>query len=178
MLRTAEAGATSTHDVLNQAQALANYNLFTSDRTLGQAVDREGASWAGGLLEEFGRLVGSEEAIRWGFQANENSPLLRTHDRFGHRVDEVEFHPAWHELMRLSIEHRLASLPWAEPKPGAHVARAALMFLASQNEAGHTCPVSMTYSSIPALRKEESLARRWEPQILASKYDPQCRPGP
>ena len=177
MLRTAETGATSTHDVLNQAPALANYNLFTSDQALGEAVDREGAGWAGALLDEFGRLVGAEEAIRWGFQANENPPLLRTHDRFGHRIDEVEFHPAWHELMRLSIEHRLASLPWAEPRPGAHVARAALMFLASQNEAGHTCPVSMTYSSIPALRKEESLARRWEPKILASKYDPQCRPS-
>ena len=113
--------------------------------------------------------MGTEEAIRWGFQANENPPVLHTHDRFGHRIDEVEFHPAWHELMRLAIEHGLASLPWSEPKRGAHVARAALMLLASENEAGHTCPVSMTYSSIPALRKQPDLAREWERHILSVK---------
>ncbi len=146
--------AKNTHEVLNQAPPLSDYNLFTTDRVLAEAVDREGARWARPLLAEFGERVGSEEAIRWGFQANENPPVLRTHDRFGNRIDEVEFHPAWHEVMRLSVEHGLATLPWADPKPGAHVARAALMYLASENEAGHACPVSMTYSAIPALRKQ------------------------
>jgi putative acyl-CoA dehydrogenase len=173
---TQEASITSTHDVLNQPPALVDYNLFTSDRVLMEALDREGAGWSRARVEEFGRLVGTEEAIRWGFQANESPPILRTHDRFGHRIDEVEFHPSWHELMRLSIEHGLANLPWADPKPGAHVARAAQMLLASENEAGHTCPVSMTYSSIPALRHQPDLAREWEPCVLSTKYDPHCRP--
>ncbi|MBZ5609258.1 MAG: isovaleryl-CoA dehydrogenase [Acidobacteriia bacterium] len=168
--------AKNTHEVLNQAPPLANYNLFTTDRALEEAAEREGAAWARPLLEEFGQRVGTEEAIQWGFQANENPPVLHTHDRFGNRIDEVEFHPAWHEVMRLSVEHGLATLPWADPKPGAHVARAALMFLASENEAGHACPVSMTYSSIPALRKQPDLAREWEPHILAARYDPRCRP--
>jgi putative acyl-CoA dehydrogenase len=169
--------APAADEVLNQPPPLVDYNLFTTDRVLAEGVDREGAGWARPLLEEFGLLVGSEEAIRWGFQANENPPVLHTHDRFGHRIDEIEFHPAWHELMRLSIDHGLASLPWAAPKPGAHAARAALMFLASENEAGHTCPVSMTYSSIPALRKQPDLAREWEPRIVTARYDSRCRPA-
>ena len=171
-----EAGS-KTHEVTNQAPLLTNYNLFTTDRVLAEALDREGASWARPKLEEFGRLVGTEEAIRWGFQANDNPPVLRTHDRFGHRIDEVDFHPAWHELMRLSIEHGLAGLPWRETKAGAHVARAALMLVASENEAGHTCPVSMTYSAMPALRKQPELMREWEPRVAACRYDPQCRPA-
>jgi putative acyl-CoA dehydrogenase len=153
-----------------------DYNLFSTDRVLAGALEREGALWASARLDEFGRLTGTEEAIRWGFQANENPPVLRTHDRFGNRIDEVEFHPAWHALMRLSIEHGLASLPWTEPKQGAHVARAALMLLASENEAGHTCPVSMTYAAVPALRKQPELAREWEPRIQSLKYDPRARP--
>jgi putative acyl-CoA dehydrogenase len=167
---------TAPHEVLNQPPPLVDYNLFTCDRVLADALNREGAAWAHPQVEEFGRLAGTEQAIRCGFQANEFPPILRTHDRFGHRIDEVEFHPAWHELMRLSVQHGLANLPWAEPKPGAHVARAALMLLASQNEAGHTCPVSMTYSSMPALRQQPDLAREWEPRILSTKYDPRCRP--
>jgi putative acyl-CoA dehydrogenase len=162
--------------VVNQAPPLVDYNLFKTDGVLVEALEREGAGWARARLEEFGRLTGTEEAIRWGFQANENPPLLHTHDRFGHRIDEVEFHPAWHSLMRLSIEHGLASLPWTEQKQGAHVARAALMLLASENEAGHTCPVSMTYAVVPALRKQPDLAREWEPHIHRLKYDPRARP--
>jgi putative acyl-CoA dehydrogenase len=167
----------ATHEVLNQPPPLVNYNPFSSDPVLTDALDRDGAQWARAQLTDFGSRIGGEEAIRWGFQANENPPVLRTHDRFGHRIDEIEFHPAWHELMRLSIERGLASLPWADPKAGAHVARAALMFVASQNEAGHTCPVSMTYASIPALRKQPELARQWEPHILSARYDSSYRPA-
>jgi putative acyl-CoA dehydrogenase len=174
---TQDVTVTATHEVLNQPPPLVDYNLFTCDRALADALDREGAGWAHTRVEEFGRLVGAEEAIRWGFQANEFPPILHTHDRFGHRIDEVEFHPAWHELMGLSVQHGLANLPWTEPKPGAHVARAALMLLASQNEAGHTCPVSMTYSAMPALRQQPDLAREWEPRILSTKYDSRCRPA-
>ena len=178
MLRPALEPAAGASEVLNQPPPLVNYDLFGTDQILAEALKREGAAWAEPQVNEFGRLVGTEEAIRWGFQANENPPALRTHDRFGQRVDEVEFHPAWHELMRLSIEHGLAGLPWAHQKSGSHVARAAMLMLASQNEAGHICPVSMTYSSIPTLRKQPELAREWERRILSARYDPDFRPLP
>jgi len=166
----------ATHEVLNQVPALQDYNLFTSDPALSRALDREGAEWARPRLEEFGRLMGTEELIRAGFLANDNAPVLRTHDRFGNRIDEVEFHPAWHELMRRSVEHGLHNLPWGEPRPGSHAARAALMFVASQNESGHTCPVSMTYSAAPALRKQPELAAEWEPRICSMAYDSRFQP--
>jgi putative acyl-CoA dehydrogenase len=174
---SADSATKSTHTVANQASPLADYNLFATDRALSEGVDREGAAWMRPLLGEFGQRVGSEETIQWGFQANQNPPVLHTHDRFGHRIDEVEFHPAWHELMRLAIENGLASLPWADPRPGAQVARTALMFLAAQNEAGHTCPVSMTSSAIPALSKQHDLAKEWMPRVLAARYDPRSRPA-
>jgi putative acyl-CoA dehydrogenase len=104
--------------------------------------------------------------------------VLRTHDRYGRRIDEVEFHPAWHELMRLAVAHGLHALPWREPRPGAHVARAALFFVLSQVEAGHGCPISMTYSAVPALRVEPELAAEWEPRFTSTAYDPQLRPAP
>jgi len=161
----------------NQAPPLTGYNLFLSDPTLSQAVDREGAGWAREQISELGRLLGTEEAQRWGFDANENKPVLHTHDRYGNRRDEVVFHPSWHQLMRTSVENRLHSLPWVEKRQGAHVARAALMMLTTQNEAGHTCPISMTFSAVAALRAEPELARRWEPKILSSAYDPKFAPA-
>src|SRR5512139_582808 len=128
--------------VPNQPPPLAGYNLFTTDLALREAVERGGAGWALPSLEQFGERLGSEEVIRWGFQANEYPPVLETHDRFGNRRDEVEYHPAWHELMRLSVRYGVHSLPWMEPRMGAHVARAALLMLAGENEAGHMCPLS------------------------------------
>ena len=203
MLNTAaDSPAKATQGVVNQAPPLIDYNLFATDRVLSEGLDREGAGWARPWLEDFGCRTGSEEAIRWGFQANENTPALRTHDRFGRRIDELEFHPAWHELMRLSIENGLASLPWDEalqnahngsPRQrvspgaggrgalsagkGAHVARSALMFLAAQNEAGHTCPVSMTCSAVPVLLQQPDVAREWTPRVLAARYDARYRPA-
>jgi putative acyl-CoA dehydrogenase len=163
----------------NQVPPLTDYNLFLSDRTLVQAVEREGAGWAREQITELGRLLGSEETQRWGFEANENKPVLHTHDRVGNRRDEVVFHPAWHSLMRTSVENRLHCLPWEKPaaaRGGAHLARAALMMLTVQNEAGHTCPISMTFSAVAALRAEPDLAHDWEPRILSSSYDPQFAP--
>jgi len=162
---------------LNQVPPLTAYNLFLSDRTLAEAVSREGADWASRQLTELGQLLGTEEVQRWGFDANENRPVLHTHDRYGNRRDEVLFHPAWHSLMRTAIENRVHSLPWQEKRGGAHVARAASMMLVSQNEAGHTCPVSMTFSAVAALRAEPEVAAEWEPQILSSTYDPSFRPA-
>jgi putative acyl-CoA dehydrogenase len=164
-------------EALNQVPPLVDYNLFLSDRTLSQGVQREGGEWARQQLTDLGGLLGAKEAQRWGFEANENKPVLHTHDRYGNRRDEVVFHPSWHNLMRTSIEHRVHSLPWVENKRGAHVARAALLMMTAQNEAGHTCPISMTYSAVAALRAEPELAREWEPRILSSTYDPAFVPA-
>jgi putative acyl-CoA dehydrogenase len=165
-----------THEVLNQPPPLTGYNLFETDCALVEGVTRECAGWAVPMLREFGAAVGSEEAIRWGFQANEYPPVLETHDRFGNRRDQVEFHPAWHSLMSLAISNRLHSLPWTDTRPGAQVARAALMMLAGQNEAGHMCPVSMTYSAIPLLRADREFAAAWESTVLSNVYDPRFLP--
>jgi putative acyl-CoA dehydrogenase len=168
--KTAHAGS-------NQVEALVGYNLFTSDRTLLEAVKREGGAWAVEQISDLGELLGTEEAQRWGVEANENTPVLHTHDRNGNRRDEVVFHPSWHRLMKTSIGHRLHSLPWLERRAGAHVARAALMMITVQNEAGHTCPVSMTFSGLATLRAEPELVRRWEPAVLSSAYDPRFAPA-
>ena len=166
-----------TQEVLNQAPPLANYNLYLSDATLRESVHREGADWAEAQLSVLGQFLGTEEAQHWGFEANENEPVLHTHDRFGNRRDEVEFHPSWHNLMRTSVENRLHSLPWIESRKGAHVARAALLLLTAQNELGHTCPISMTFAAVAALRADPDVAAEWEPRISSSTYDPRFAPA-
>ena len=159
----------------NQLPPLVGYNLFEADAPLRESLEREGASWAHGLVHELGELAGTQQAIDWGFQANASPPRLRTHDRFGERIDEVEFHPAWHELMKVAIGHGLHALPWRESRPGAHAARAAAFYVWSQVEGGHGCPVSMTYAAVPALRKSPALAAEWEPLMTTLDYDPGLR---
>ena len=166
------------HQVFNQPPPLAGYNLFATDRALREAVAREGAGWACAEIHEYGQQAGSAEAIEWGFQANQYPPVLHTHDRYGNRRDEVEYHPAWHKLMRLAVERGIHNLAWARPRPGAHVARAALVILASENEAGHVCPISMTYSSAPVICHDESLSAEWMPRLRSTHYDPAFRPAP
>ena len=167
----------ATHEVLNQPPPLEGWNLFTTDHALTEALHREGGGWAEERARRVGEIAGGE-AMRWGVPANTHTPVLRSHDRFGHRSDEVEYHPAWHELMRLSIASECHALPWRDPRPGAHVARAAFFYLLSQAEAGHGCPVSMTYSVVPALRAEPVLAREWEPRFTSTDYDPRMIPAP
>ncbi|HYL08137.1 MAG TPA: acyl-CoA dehydrogenase family protein [Candidatus Udaeobacter sp.] len=162
----------------NQAPPLVDYNVFEADLPLREALEREGAEWAQDWIHELGELAGTQQAIDWGFQANANPPVLRTHDRYGEQIDEVEFHPAWHELMRVAVGHGLHALPWREPRAGAHAARAAGFYVWSQVEGGHGCPVSMTYAAVPALRKEAKLAAQWEPLIETLDYDPGLRPAP
>jgi putative acyl-CoA dehydrogenase len=169
--------APPTGENSNQVPALTGYNLFLTDRTLLEAVKREGAAWAVEQISELGEILGTAEAQNWGAEANENTPVLHTHDRNGDRRDEVVFHPSWHRLMKTSVGHRLHSLPWLEQKNGAHVTRAALMMITVQNEAGHTCPISMTFSGVASLRAEPTLAREWEPRILSSAYDPRFIPA-
>jgi putative acyl-CoA dehydrogenase len=166
----------STHEVLNQPPPLTGRNLFEENRVLAEAVRREGAGWAEPRLRELGAVAGGEP-LEWGKLANDNPPVLRTHDRNGNRIDEVEFHPSWHWLMRMSVEHGTHALPWREPRPGAHVARAALMLCGSGLESGHGCPISMTYAAVPALRREPDLAAEWEPRFLSLDYDPRFIPA-
>jgi putative acyl-CoA dehydrogenase len=178
MAATREREAHRTHEVFNQAEPLEDYNTFTSDRVLVEAVSREGGDFALERIERVGELAGSAEAIRWGFEADAKPPVLRTHDRFGNRIDEVEFHPAWHELMQLHVSNGTHALPWREPEPGAHVARAAAFMCVSVADAGTGCPISMTYSVIPALRKQPELAAEWEPRFTSLEYDPRMIPAP
>ncbi len=164
-----------THEVTNQVPPLDGANLYRLDLPLHQWVRRYQGGWAEQRLDAYGRLAGGP-LMAAGFLANENKPVFRSHDRYGHRIDQVDFHPAYHELMRTAIEHGIPSLPWADPQPGAQVARAALMYLHNQAEAGSSCPLTMTYASVPALRLQPDLAERWLPKILARDYDPRNVP--
>jgi len=166
-----------THEVTNQAPPLVDYNVFEADRVLSEAVEREGASWARDRISAVGAIAGAGETIELGRLANENPPKLKTHNRYGNRVDEVEFHPSYHELMRLSVQSQLHDLPWVEPQHGAHVARGAAFMCFSQAEAGVGCPISMTYSIVPALRHQPELAEEWEPRFFSSEYDPRNVPA-
>ena len=144
----------ATHQVTNQPPPLDDYNLFDQDLALVDGVTREGAGWAEERLHDLGARAGSPEAIAWGEDANRHPPVLRTHDRYGNRIDQVDYHPSYHHLMVVAVEAGLHGSPWRQEagRPGAHVARAAGFYLWSQVDAGHGCPISMTYSVLPALR--------------------------
>ncbi|HEX5509274.1 MAG TPA: isovaleryl-CoA dehydrogenase [Pseudolabrys sp.] len=164
-------------DVSNQPPPVEPYNVFESDTALREAVKREGAAWADAELSALGATLGKPETIKAGFDANKYLPVLKTLDRYGHRLDEVEFHPAWHQLMTIALEAGLHSSPWAEPKPGAHVARAAGTYLLNQIESGVYCPLAMTYGSVPTLRHAPDIAAEWLPRIFSRRYDPRFRPA-
>ncbi len=165
-----------THEVVNVSHELVDTNLYLQDIALQEAVRREGAAWAHDDLTAFGRLAGSADYLALGVLANRFGPELETHDRFGNRVDLVTFHPAYHTLMKTSIEHGLHSSPWTDPAPGAHVARAAHTYLHTQVDAGHGCPITMTFAAVPSLRTTPELAKLWEPKITARVYDPRNAP--
>jgi putative acyl-CoA dehydrogenase len=160
-----------THVVTNQVPPLENYNPATS-AVLTEALIREGGQWGLDEVNEVGALSASHEAQRWGELADRNRPVLHTHDRNGHRVDEVEYDPAYHELMRAAIAHGMHAAPWADERPGAHVVRAAKTS-AWTVEPGHVCPISMTYAVVPALRYNPELAKVYEPLLTSREYDPQ-----
>ncbi len=173
----------STHDVLNQAPPIAPYNVFEADLPLGEALEREGGAWGAERLRDTGRLAGSVEALEHSERCERNEPVLRTHDRYGNRIDEVDLDPSWHWLLREAIEREIHALPW-RPAPdgtnggaapgtraGGHTVRAALMYVWSQVNSGVMCPVSMTYSVIPALRANPDLAAEWEPRLTSADYE-------
>lgn len=166
----------ATHDVINVGRELCDYNMYTQDAALREAVRREGAGWAHDDLSTFGALTGSAEYLELGVLANKHLPELDTHDRFGNRADRVSFHPAYHTLMKTAIAHGNHASPWSDPRPGAHVARTASYYLQSQVEAGHCCPITMTFACVPALRATPELAALWEPRIISRVYDPRNVP--
>jgi putative acyl-CoA dehydrogenase len=164
-----------THEVVNQPPPLSGYDV-ADDPALLSALHREGAGWAEEQVRALGRRAGSAQAAEWGRQANENPPVLRAYDRFGNRIDEVEFHPAWHELMTVAVGSGLQAAPWRDARPGAHVARAAGLYVWGASDAGHLCPISMTYAIVPALRQAPDLAAQYEPLLAAREYDFGLRP--
>jgi putative acyl-CoA dehydrogenase len=166
-----------THTVFNQAPPLTGVDVFSSNLPLVEALAREGGEWVSERASALGRTVGGAPQQEWGRLANENRPVLHTHDRYGHRIDEVEFHPAWHQLMSLGVEHELHSLPWTSAEPSAHTARAAMYMTAMQAEAGFACPITMTFAVVPALRAQPELAAEWEPLVTATHYDPRSIPA-
>ncbi|WOX07830.1 acyl-CoA dehydrogenase family protein [Streptomyces sp. N50] len=164
----------ATHDVTNQPPPLTPYDA-SEDAALLEGLRREGAGWAEEDVRRLGRAAGSEEAQEWGEQANRHEPELRTHDRYGNRIDEVEFHPSWHRLMGVAVAEGLAGAPWADDRSGAHVARSARGLVWGQTDAGHGCPTSMTYAAVPALRATPELAAVYEPLLTSRVYDPTLR---
>ncbi|HUA12695.1 MAG TPA: acyl-CoA dehydrogenase family protein [Solirubrobacteraceae bacterium] len=166
-----------THDVLNQPPPLEGVDVFTSNTPLVEATRREGAAWVLERGAELGRFVGGPPQQEWGRLANENRPVFRPFDRYGHRIDEVEYHPAYHELMQMGIENELHSLPWTSDREARHAARAALYMTAMQAEAGFCCPITMTFAVVPALRAQPELAAEWEPLVTAAHYDPRLVPA-
>ncbi|MET8817257.1 acyl-CoA dehydrogenase family protein [Streptomyces rochei] len=170
--------AGSTHTVTNQAPPLVGHDVFTADRALTDAVGRHLAPQlreeAFAELSGLGRGCGSLQTQEWGAQANANPPVLRTHDRYGHRIDEVDFHPAWHRLLGKGVA---AGLTAAWSRPGGHVRRAAGFVLWTQVEAGNGCPLSMTHAAVPALRTDPALAAEWEPRLTSRVYDRELRPA-
>ena len=165
-----------THEVTNQAPPLEDANLFTTNRPLVEGLDREGGAWAHDRVVEVGRAWGEARTQTWGRQANEHPPKLVTHDRFGNRADEVEFHPAYHMLMAQASEHELHALPWNHRDENGHVARAAMYMCSGQADAGHGCPITMTFAAVPALRHAPELYEEWVPRLTAPAYDPVLGP--
>jgi putative acyl-CoA dehydrogenase len=164
-------------EVFNQPPALEDYNLFAHDAALGEALRREGGAWAEEKVSRFGALMGSRETLALGELANRHPPILHTHDRFGNRVDEVEFHPAWHELLRIGVAHEHHSLPWTQERAGAHVVRSVLNMLRHQVDEGASCPLTMTFAVVPSLRLQPELAEEWLPRIFSDDYDPRFIPA-
>lgn len=161
----------TTHDVTNQVPALQDYNIFTSDIALQLGVRRERADWHAAALTRLGAELGSREILHLGDLANRHPPELVTHDRCGQRIDRVEFHPSWHDLLRLIRRECLQALPWMRPEPGAHVARAAAYFLQSQVETGSLCPTTMTFASIAVLQNEPALFAALKDQLFSTEHD-------
>jgi putative acyl-CoA dehydrogenase len=167
----------ATHDVTNQPRPLRDYNAFESDVVLKEAIAREGGTWANDHLSAYGALVGGE-MIALGREANENRPRLKSFDPYGRRIDEVEFHPAYHRVMARGMEYGVHNFSWRNAnRTGAHVARAALLYMGYQAEAGSICPLTMTHAAVPALKHAPKIAEEWLPRLMGTAYDARSLPA-
>lgn len=165
-----------THEVFNQSPILENINLFEIDKPLQLMLQHAGVDWGLSEVKDYGKTMGTRQMIDNGRLANKYTPVFETHNARGFRTDEVEFHPAYHELMTQGIKHGLHALPWSVRKPGSHLLRMAMFYLHAQSEAGTCCPITMTFSCIPALQKHFPKADEWIPKILSRSYDPSNQP--
>jgi putative acyl-CoA dehydrogenase len=160
-----------THEVINQPPPLLDHNAFDADPALQEALDREGGAWGIDRVRDFGAVVASEEADAHRRRAQQNIPVLHTHDRFGHRVDRVEYDPSMLWMLRLGVEREVNSLPWRDPRPGAHVVRAALFYLMNGLDTGPCCPMSINYAATPTIRQDAALAAEWEARLTLPDFD-------
>ena len=166
----------ATHEVTNQPPPLV-YDAWATDVVLREAIAREGGGWGEEHVAPYGKLVGGE-LMQLGFAANENKPKFKPFDRYGNRIDEVEFHPAYHRIMELAISHGGTGFAWSHAdKPGAHVARMGLSYLHNQADQGTGCPLTMTYACVPTLRQQPELANEWLPRVTSNRYDPRFIPA-
>ena len=166
-----------THEVTNQPPPFVDVNLYDRDPALAEALHREGAGWAEERVRDMGAFAGSARAAELAEQANRFPPELRAYDRFGNRIDEVAFHPAYHELMGEAIGRGIHSVAWTSNRPGGHVAHTALEYVYTQAEAGTCCPVTMTYASLAALKHQPEIDAEWRPRIVSTHYDPRMMPA-
>ncbi|MDP5209324.1 acyl-CoA dehydrogenase family protein [Microbulbifer sp. 2205BS26-8] len=167
---------TATHQVYNQVLPLFGHNLYAGDPALQGAVYINKGRWAEADLHRYGEICGRPEMIERGYAANEFKPIFESHDRIGNRIDLVRYHPSYHQLMQLALSEGLHSTPWTDAGPGANVVRAAKHYLQSQLEAGHGCPVTMTFASVPTIQLNPEIAKEWVPKILNRGYDSSNRP--
>jgi putative acyl-CoA dehydrogenase len=169
--------AGATHEVLNQPPPFVDYNAFEADHALHEALVREGGEWGVDRVRDFGAVTASAEALEHSKRAQRNIPVLKTHDRYGHRVDEVDYDPSMHWMLRLGVERELNSLPWRDPRAGAHVVRASMFHLFNQLDTGPCCPMSINYAAVPTMRQDSALAEQWEPRLTLPDYDAFAQAG-
>ena len=176
MIRHAPRTSLATHEVDNQPGDFANINLYATDLALREAVLREAGPWLDERAAALGAVVGSEEVLNWGEEANRNPPELISFDRYGRRVDEARFHPSYHALMALAMQHGIHDVAWDNPRAGGHVGHATLLSLFTQAESGVMCPINMTYAAVPALRTQPDVTQPWIDKIVGGRYDAKLRP--
>src|SRR3954471_6612677 len=165
------AAGPETHEVINQSEPFVDVNLFEVDAVLQEAIEREGGAWGVDRMRDFGQVAGSAEADEHRRRAQRNIPQLHQHDRFGHRVDQIEYDPSMHWMLRLGVEREVNSLAWRDPRPGAHVVRYGLFYMMNQLDTGPCCPMSINYAATPTLRQDAALAAEWEPRLTLPDYD-------
>jgi putative acyl-CoA dehydrogenase len=169
--------AERTHEVSNQPPPLEPYNAFDADVALQEALEREGGAWGVDRVRDFGAVAGSAEAREHSRRALRNVPRLVTHDRFGNRVDAIDYDPSFQWMLRLSVERELPSLPWRDPRPGAHVVRAAMFLMLNGLDTGPACPTAINYAGVPMMRQDAALAAAWEPGMTLPDYDRYAQAG-